>query len=362
MPYKRKKSNRIEWVAEVMRQGKRYYKVFNSRKDALAWEAEIRSKTVVELTTPTVSLTLLDWANEYLDYAESHFVRKVFDEKRRCFKLFFKSVNPQLPAYKLDALSVLNYLKEQRKTRSGYSVNKDRKNFLAAWEWGKIYLKLPDTNPCRVDRFPVERHRRYIPPESDFRKVFEEAQGQDKVMLLGFLHSAARRGELFRLRWVDVNFANKTITLYTRKRKGGDLEHDDLPMTDELHNALLLHKQTAHEEYVFVDPMTNKPFTERRQFMRGLCKRAGVKPFGLHAIRHLSASILGDCDVPAVIIKKILRHKNLQTTERYIKPLGDARSALENLSKRYSRPNVPTTDMQSVGKLKGAMYPPLLIG
>ena len=334
MPYKRKKSNRIEWVAEVMRQGKRYYKVFGSKKEALAWEAEIRSKTVEELSTPTASWTLLDWANKYLEFAGSHFVKEVLDEKRRCFRLFFKSVDPMLPVHKLDRATVLKYLMEQNKARSGYSANKDRKNLRAAWEWGIMYHAFPQTNPCDVAKFPEKRQPRYVPPESDFWKVYEEAQGQDKLMLMGYVHLAARRSELYRLRSDDVNFAERTARLYTRKRKNGNWEYNDLPMTGKLYNALLLHKQNAHDEYVFVDPETNRPFTVRRQFMPGLCKRAGVKPFGLHAIRHLAASILADCNVPVVTIKEILRHKSLQTTEKYIKPLGNARLAVENLSNR----------------------------
>lgn len=33
------------------------------------------------------------------------------------------------------------------------------------------------------------------------------------------------------------------------------------------------------------------PFRQRRHFMKDLCKKAGVKPFGFHAIRHKSAAI-----------------------------------------------------------------------
>ena len=33
------------------------------------------------------------------------------------------------------------------------------------------YLGLPMPNPCLVDRFPEERHPRYIPSEEDFWKV-----------------------------------------------------------------------------------------------------------------------------------------------------------------------------------------------
>jgi len=250
---------------------------------------------------------------------------------------------------------VLKHLQKQAGKRSGYSANKDRKNLMAAWNWGIKYINLPSPNPCMVERFPEVRHTRYVPPEKDFWKVYNEAQGQDRIMLLAYLHLAARKSELLRLRWEDVDFANQRVRIGTRKRRGGNLEYDWLPMTDELFNVLLKHKQQAHHEWVFVDGMTNKPFTMRRRFMPGLCKRAEVKPFGFHAIRHLTASILAQADVPMVTIQRILRHMNLSTTERYIRGLEPVRPALEILSGRNLRPHVPTTGMKSAGKLKEAV-------
>ena len=69
MPYKRKKKNKIEWVGEVMRQGKRFFKVFQSKTEALAWEAEVRKKPAETLKTHSDCLKLIDWASKYLEYS-----------------------------------------------------------------------------------------------------------------------------------------------------------------------------------------------------------------------------------------------------------------------------------------------------
>ncbi|WP_216594036.1 tyrosine-type recombinase/integrase [Desulfobacter postgatei] len=77
-----------------------------------------------------------------------------------------------------------------------------------------------------------------------------------------------------------------------------------------------------------------RPFKERRHFMGKLCEKAGVKPFGFHAISHLSTSILYDLGYSVSVIQTILRHKSPSTTERYLKSLGleNVREALENLA------------------------------
>lgn len=57
------------------------------------------------------------------------------------------------------------------------------------------------------------------------------------------------------------------------------------------------------------------------------------KPFGFHAIRHLSASILYNLGYEVAVIQAILRHKSANTTERYLRSIGleRVREALEDL-------------------------------
>jgi integrase len=243
----------------------------------------------------------------------------------------------------------LGYVIKQHEARSGYAANKDRKNLVAAWNWGTKYMEppLPEPNPCRVDKMPEIRRPRYVPPEDDFWQAYELAEGQDEVMLLTFLHLAARRGEVFGLQWLDVDFVNKRVRLWTRKRAGSNLEYDWLPMTKELREALLWWRENRpikDKPHVFLcldeKPVSREhygaPFQYRLHFMRRLCKRAKVKAFGFHAIRHLSASILYKLGYDVRTIQAILRHRSSKTTERYLRSLGleDLRKALDSLSER----------------------------
>ncbi len=76
------------------------------------------------------------------------------------------------------------------------------------------------------------------------------------------------------------------------------------------------------------------PFICRQHFIRKLCERAGVKPFGFHAIRHFAAVILYGTGEPVSTIRKILRRQEPATTERYLASSGfgndQMRGALEN--------------------------------
>jgi integrase len=294
---------------------------------------------------PTPTTSLIDWANAYLDYCKERYVYKTFDEKKSVFKRFFKEVDADMDVDNLTPGIVSNYLINQKKNRSGVASNKDRKNLLAGWNWGMLFMtpNLPKENPFRIPKMPEIRNPRYVPPEEDFWKVYAVAEGQDKVFLLTLLHLACRRDEAFRMRWDDVNFKDKLVRLWTRKTKTGTFEYKWLPMTKELQQSLAWWKENCplKRDHVFVcldktnfcERYYGKPFTSRQHLMKRLCEKAGVKHFGFHAIRHLTATILYHSGNGLSVMQTVLRHNSPTTTNQYLKSIGleNVRAPLENL-------------------------------
>ena len=279
-----------------------------------------------------MEFTLAEWAEEYLSYAKK-FTSKTYKEKCFTFRKFFERFDPMLSVTAIDRGLALKHFQGQSQERSGHGANKQRKNLLAAWNWGVKYINgFPTLNPFLTDKFPEERKPTYVPAEKDFWKVFDVVEDDDQVMLLVYLHTAARRGEIFRLGWDDVDFGNSRVRLWTRKREGGTMEYDWIPLTDTLYNLLLERKQQSSSQWVFPNPETGTPYIDRKRWMGSICRRAGVKQFGFHAIRHLTASILAQAGTSSIVIQGILRHKKVSTTEKYLHRLSDLRPALQVLS------------------------------
>lgn len=400
MPSLIKKQGVLRYRASVPIPGKkdqRKQKLFpdNSRetyKAALRWE-EVTRKELEEEQVVTGYINAGAWAESYLDIAQSRFVEKTYKEKQSAFKrLFeFEGVVPEMNIADLMVSKISNtslahqFLEAQFRNRSGNAANKDRKNLSSAWEWGKKHLDdfprdLP--NPFyRVERFPERSHGRYVPPEKDFWKVYDLAKGQDKVMLLTAFHLGARRGEMFRLKLADLDFEHSTVRLWTCKRKGGNLEYDFLPMTQALSTALKewcdfrFAKPYIDEEHVFVCldeegfclQYYGQPYRVRVHFMNRICKKAGVKSFGFHAIRHLSATVLYHNGKSLYYLQRFLRHKNPTTTQRYLQKLGlePLRDGLEEGFKRPVMEQPPPTPGAPVNEKGGCevirfpkKYPP----
>ena len=320
MPYQMKNG---QWRGKRMINGCTKTKCFGTRRDALLWEAQQNENLWMEQERPIV--TVLDWANSYLDYARERYVFKVYDAKRLAFRRLFAVVRPECQVGQFAVSHAMTLMQKVSGQFGNGPANTARKHLSSAWNWGAKYLHMPRENPFAiVDRLPADQRPRRIPTEDEFWTVFLVAQGQDQVLLKTALHTAARKNELYSLLWDDVDFEGRKIRLGTRKRSGGGMEYDWIPMTDDLHGTLVAYRGTCEgqrSEYVFSSCLGER-YKTRFNFMRTLCKRAGVPRFGLHAIRHLSASLLAKAGVPLPTIQYILRHRKVTTTALYIQQLG----------------------------------------
>jgi len=350
MPHKHKRAGKHtgKWFGQVRHLGQKHRSpLLDTRAEAADWETGKRRELESPAPEPgpkrsgdsTATVSLLEWCNKYLDFSV-RYVPKTYSEKKMILARLMarKGLDVLMPAASFAPDMALDHLQEQYEARGGNAANKERKNLAAAWSWGAKFKQLPKDNPfLEVPPFPEHRVIRYVPPEADFWAVADAAQGQEKTMLIAFLHTAARRGELFRLRWEDVDFEDGSVRLFTRKRKGGGLEADWIPMTTELAWVLAEHQnrtgrlETGLVFYHREGRHKDLPFEDRRKTMRRLCDEAKVRRFDLHSIRHLTASILAKMGVPTVVIQGVLRHKRLSTTERYIKRLDHLRPHLRLL-------------------------------
>ena len=331
MPYKRG----MNYVGQVRRNTTRIEKVFKKKEDAKNWEAGMRMLSDEDWHKKINTVCLIDWATRYLDHSKVTDTLKTYKEKKAMFREFFKHIDPNLSVHALEPGDVLKYIEDQKNKRTGNAANKDRKNLVAAWNWGMIYHKprLPQPNPCKVKKMPEKRKPRYVPPEQDYLTVYSTAEGQNKIMVFYTYALALRRGEVFRTLITDLDLHGDKVRIWTRKREDGTLEYDWIPIPPELKKAIvwwLENRPIKDHEYLFycledkphVGINFGKQFVERKDFMNRLCKKAGVKQFGFHGLRHLRATTLYHQGKSVAAIQTLLRHRNPNTTVKYLRSLG----------------------------------------
>jgi len=360
MPYKAVNHGKTVWRGQARRNGKKITRQFPTKREAMEWEARMRlgaepqeqapapapakaKPRLVESKQTTNPLnscpTALDWLTEYLLFAE-RYVAKTLDEKRSASKRFLKSLdNPRMPVDEITPGIVLRHMTQQLKARSAYMANKSRKNLSAAWTWGRKYMEhfpREKVNPFQlVDKFPHDEGQHYVPPEADFWRVVEVAEGQDRRLLLTLLYTAARKGKVFRWRWDDdIGLDNMLVRLGSKKNRSSTMEYVTLPMVPDLRSVLVEQMSWLDSIDCFsvggpVFIQTGKrslgrAITDNRGFPQELCRLAGVKPFGCHGIRGLTATTLARRGIPVTAVQAILRHAKLTTTDKYVRKMVGA--------------------------------------
>jgi integrase len=139
----------------------------------------------------------------------------------------------------------------------------------------------------------------------------EDIQAAD-IMLMA-LFTGMRRGELFKLKWSDIDFDRGFINI--RDPKGGVSQK--IPLNDQARAVLMNHPHTA--DYVF-DRGDGKPFTDIRRRVNPIKKAAGIPDDfrALHGLRHVYASMLASSgQVDMYTLQKLLTHKDPKMTQRY---------------------------------------------
>lgn len=299
---------------------------------AKEWEEEQKRLAREGMTIPTALELFMAWGDSYLTHVQRTMSRQTYVEKKLVTKDFFAycgktGIHDIAEITSARAYEFLSRIKDER----GANVaNKYRKNLLAAWNWGSDFLEgFPQVAPpfLKVKPFPVKHGERYVPPESDVIKVFQQAEGQDLVMLLTLYFTGGRRSEIFRLTWSDVDLQKEKIRLTDNKSGNGMERVRWLRMHPELVKALKWwwDARPCKVDNVFMqlqnDTFLGQPFTQRIHFMERLCRKAHVKPFGFHAIRHKSAAItFVSSGLNAAQV--LMGHYRATTTDRYTKSAG----------------------------------------
>jgi integrase len=124
------------------------------------------------------------------------------------------------------------------------------------------------------------------------------------------LRTGARRAELLRLRWADLDMKRRTLTF--RETKNG--RDRTVPMTETLRD-LLQRLRRPLDPSAYVLPRY-EPMALTRAFTR-LAKRVGLDGLTFHDLRHDAASTLTMAGVPQRTVMELLGHRDPRMTVRY---------------------------------------------
>lgn len=202
-------------------------------------------------------------------------------------------------------------------------------------------------NPARMVLHRLEDNARirFLSPEEEIqlRKAIEAACPERIAELELSLNTGIRVSEQYRLRWEDISFTRRTLTI--QRSKNGSTRHVSLNRT-ALGALESLAKRTTGSEFVCGG------ITEPRQWFEPVVEAAGLQAFTWHCLRHTFASRLVMAGVDIRTVQELMGHKTIAMTVRYshLAPKHTL-AAVERLDAPTEKPTDTTTDTKGLERV-----------
>jgi len=190
--------------------------------------------------------------------------------------------------------------------------------FKKAEDWE--YLP-PRSNPCTgVNKYKENKKQRFL-SDAELKRLENSLIEQQKLQPASYctvnaifmiLYTGCRVSEILNLKWENVHLSDSYIHLPDTKTGEGAR-----PLNQKAIDLLSSMTPKEGNPYVFYGKVPGQPIVEIKRAWGTILKRADIKDFRIHDLRHSFASFALKKGVPLVHVSKLLGHRNIATTMRY---------------------------------------------
>ena len=136
-----------------------------------------------------------------------------------------------------------------------------------------------------------------------------------KPMVLLSLNTGMRRGEVFSLKWENVNLTQKILTVAGDSAKSGKTRH--IPLNSEAVSVIKQWKKYRDKSALVFPAKDGERFNNVKKSWGKLLTDAGINNFRWHDMRHDFASKLVMAGVDLNTVRELMGHATIQMTLRY---------------------------------------------
>ncbi|MGI8554919.1 MAG: tyrosine-type recombinase/integrase [Pyrinomonadaceae bacterium] len=194
-------------------------------------------------------------------------------------------------------------------------------------------------NPCStIEKYYLRLNNervRYL-SEDEEKRLMEALANNPflKNIVVTAIFTGLRRGEIFSMKWEDVDLNLKFIRVLD---KNGEFKSIPIGRT----MLRVFESLSKDNELVFPSPRTGRRLTDVKKGFREACQKAGIKNFRFHDLRHTTATRLGENGFDLHVIGGVLGHKDARSTKRYAHITNRSKIRAIDSLEREDGENVP---------------------
>jgi len=161
-----------------------------------------------------------------------------------------------------------------------------------------------------ANRWRRERNYPLLPDLHDQRFI-----DHMRPMIILALNTGMRKSEIFKLKWRNVDFGLKQVTVEAKIAKSKKVRH--IPLNADALRCLKDWKEENNYPIYVFESKSGKPFNNVQKAWSGILKDAKIEGFRWHDMRHHFASKLVMAGVSLNTVRELLGHSNYKMTLRY---------------------------------------------
>jgi integrase len=296
--------------------------------------------------------SFVDYARQLIDRRLSRSLAKgtlgLYEANLKALTGFYGATADR-PALRLDevtAASFLDYRAWRREVRhapnsrrgavrtvSPATINRDQQ-FVSRVLSEAIVDGLLPTNPISgLRKLKEARHARGVFTKAQIRLMMRKAPWRFRALVVAAVHTGARKSELVRLRWRDIDFDRGKIVIFRQKTGTGDVLDLHARVAKALTTLRDRQRRAGHPagpgDPVFLS-RRGRPFQSVRASMRITLERVGLgdrHDLTFHSFRHSFATYFLERAGAVTDLQQQLGHANLATTQIYATGVSARRRA-----------------------------------
>src|SRR5712692_2295715 len=215
----------------------------------------------------------------------------------------------ETPIGRITKAQARNYRRDRHaeKRVSETTVNRDLEALRHILFWA-VDEGLLTINPLsRVQMVRERRKPRLMVTLEEERKLLGAAAPHLRLIIITALHTGMRRGEILGQRWEHVDFTRRLLYVTKSKTPGGEAR--EIPLTQRLFD--LLEEQRQAEGLIFT--FKGRPIHKIKTAWKAAIRRAGLRYFRFHDLRHTFNTRLMEAGVMQEVRKALMGHSSGQT-------------------------------------------------
>ncbi len=196
---------------------------------------------------------------------------------------------------------------------SNVTVNHELKMIKHMFNKAVLWKLLPANQLHLVRSLPVLAFRPRYATLDELKKLYRNASAELWDMIVFELCIGLRPKELFNLKWTDIDWPQKLLTVVQPKNR----KPRQIPLNNAVYNMLMKRLQNRNSEYVFPGKNGKKRASIRTAWLAA-CRRAGIVGLHFYDLRKTFCTMLASEGIDLRTIMDMSGHSTLESIEPYL--------------------------------------------